>query len=342
MGGVGAAHPHAERPTAAQARALLLHHRPRGGRRVPLHQLRAGRGDAPRAHGTGGKAEGEGACAWLQAGDQGKGTHKRGGRGGRGGARTLHGPGGRAATAGVVGEGGRKAAVTLTGVGAAGLPGNTKAQRQADALAQTEAAALLRCRAGVGRRARLLGGCAFVRVRFHSQAHDHAVQGDCKRGIGADAHRPGATRLQQRAQRAARGHFDAQRGEERGGTFRPCNHLRGARAQDRRVALPHAQRQVARAHWACAFVDGRVQHDHTRGGHASRVAAGRNRPHRRSVVAVRAQRDALRRDEHAHTGSRRRHRAPGGRGTGPSAAAQQALRDARDRQREATHAARGV
>ena len=51
VGGVGAARAHAERPAAAQARARLAHHRPRGGRRLPVHQLRARRGDAPRAHG---------------------------------------------------------------------------------------------------------------------------------------------------------------------------------------------------------------------------------------------------------------------------------------------------
>ena len=42
-----------QRPAPAQARAGLAHHRPRGRRGVPVHQLRARRGDAPRAHGPG-------------------------------------------------------------------------------------------------------------------------------------------------------------------------------------------------------------------------------------------------------------------------------------------------
>ena len=49
-------------------------------------------------------------------------------------------------------------------------------QRDADALAQAQATAVLGRRAGVGRRARLLGGRALVRVRLDPQDHDHTVE----------------------------------------------------------------------------------------------------------------------------------------------------------------------
>ena len=265
VGGVGPADPHAQRPAAAQARAGLAHHRPRGVGGVPLHQLRARRGDTPRAHGPGGESEAgqdrkgcaaRGRRSWALAQcefRQGSGTvwHSRA-------PRYRHGRRGRVLRAGRRGRR-RRPRVGQRGQGrvrAAGRAarklrkgtGSAAGEREADALAQAQAAAVLGRRAGLGGRPRLLGRRAQLRVRLHPQDHDHAVaatwptrrrsrRSRAKRRPGSTASAtpccwtsPRATRS--RAPRPSRGWSSRAR----------------TRAQDRDVAMPQRRGPAAHAH----------------------------------------------------------------------------------------------
>ena len=146
---------------------------------------------------------------------------------------------------------------------------------EADALAQAQATALLGRRAGLGRRPRLLGRRAQLRVRVHPQDHDHAVAQPRQPGLGRDAHGPGAARVQQRAQRPAAGHLHAQRGQER-------------RRRSRGWSSPTPERVPKIVTWRCRNAEGRLKHAHgpralvvrrlqhhrARRAHAARAPAG--------------------------------------------------------------------
>ena len=246
LGGVGPADPHAQRPAPAQARAGLAHHRPRGVGGVPLHQLRARRGDAPRAHGPSGESE---------AGQDRKGCAARGRRSwalgqqwrvspgpqARCGIRAhpwyRHGRRGRVLRAGRRGRR-RRPRVGQRGQGRVRAAGKAarklrKGTGSAAGDADTQTLSLKRKRPPCSGVVQVSGGvldywaaALELRVRLHPQDHDHPIAQPGQPGFGRDAHGPSAARVQQRAQRPAAGHLHAQRGQERRGPLGAGRHRR--------------------------------------------------------------------------------------------------------------------
>ena len=210
LGGVGAARPHAQRPAPAQARAGLAHHGPRGVGGVPVHQLRARRGDAPRAHGPAriegprrkaaakqaapGKAVARGQARWAVAA-----RYRQRGRARAGPEADVDRGPERARSRARAARAARK----LAGTGSAA--GEHDKQTLSLKRKRPPCSGVVQVSGGVLDywAAALSSEYASILKLMITQRKALANQASV-----ADAHGPGAARVQQRAQRAAGGHLE--------------------------------------------------------------------------------------------------------------------------------------